>query len=62
MTERVDPDRPDHEDLCSWCGHKLNRGERQQREGRVCVRCYQKLAAAGINDEEIFREPPPKKD
>ena len=58
MTERAGPDRPEREDLCSWCGHRLSREERQQRDGRVCVRCYRLLAAAGVSDEEIFREPP----
>ena len=62
MTERAEPDRPEREELCSWCGHKLNRGERQRREGRVCDRCYQKLTAAGVSDEEIFHDPPPAKD
>ena len=62
MTERADPDRPDCEDPCSWCGHELTRDQREGWEGRVCVGCYQKLAAAGIRDEEIFRESPPEQD
>ena len=61
VTEKAGSDRPEREELCSWCGHKLSRSERQRRQGRVCDRCYQKLTAAGISDEEIFREPPPKK-
>jgi hypothetical protein len=60
MTERDEPTGHARAALCSWCDLPLTRDERERWWGRrhVCEACYLKLLAAGLRDEEIFREPP----